>query len=86
LRDLVYRQTSTLGLRETPTTKRPLDRDMRSVKVSGCVIAVKRGLLPDGTVVTAQPEWADVAAAAFVTGRSARDVLSEAAAAARDLL
>lgn len=86
LRELIYRHTSTLGLRETPTTKRPLARDVRQVEVDGHSIAVKRGLLPDGAVVTTQPEWADVAAAAAASGRPARDVLTRATALARELL
>jgi uncharacterized protein (DUF111 family) len=82
LRNLVYRHTSTLGLRETPTTKRPLARDVQQVEVRGRRIGVKRGLLADGTVVTAQPEWEDVAAAARALSLPARQILAEAAAAA----
>ena len=37
-------------------------------------------------MVTAQPEWEDVAAAAFVPGRPPREVLADANAAARALL
>jgi uncharacterized protein (TIGR00299 family) protein len=84
LRELVYRQTSTLGLRQHATTKWPLDRDVRSVDVDGHRVAVKRGLLPDGTVVTVQPEWEDVRAVAAATGRPAREVLARADALARD--
>ena len=86
LRELVYRHTSTLGLRETPTTKRPLSRDIHHVNVDGQTIAVKRGVLPGGEVVTAQPEWEHVRAAARALGRPAREVLARASAAARDLL
>ena len=46
---------------------------------------VKRGLLPDGTVVTVQPEWEDVAAAAAASGRPPREVLADAHAASRSL-
>jgi uncharacterized protein (DUF111 family) len=86
LRELVYRDTSTLGLRETPTTKRPLVRDLRTVDVDGHRIAVKRGFATDGTLLTAQPEWDDVAAAALALGRPAREVLARASAAARGLV
>ncbi len=85
LRDVVYRHTSTLGLRETPTTKRPLARDVQQVEVGGHRIAVKRGLLPGGIVVTTQPEWEDVLTAARALTRPAREVLADAAAAARSL-
>ncbi len=85
VRELIYRQTSTLGVRETTTTKRPLARDVAAVEVEGHRIAVKRGFLPDGTLVTAQPEWEDIAAAATALGRSARDVLAAASDEARRL-
>ena len=47
---------------------------------------MKLGHDPDGTVRNAQPEWADVLAAADATGLPAKDVLARAAEAARELL
>ena len=45
--------------------------------------AVKDLGLPDGSLVTVQPEWEDVAAVAAALGRPAREVLAEASDAAR---
>jgi uncharacterized protein (TIGR00299 family) protein len=84
VREVVFRETSTLGLRESAVGKHVLDRAERTVEVGGRSIRVKLGLL-DGEVVNAMPEWADVAAAAAALGRPAKQVLRDAHAAARDL-
>jgi uncharacterized protein (TIGR00299 family) protein len=78
----VFRQTSTLGVREIPIGKHALDRDMRTVTVDGHTVHVKLAL-HDGEIVNAQPEYEDVAAVAAVTGRPLKDVLADAVAAAR---
>ncbi len=78
----VFRQTSTIGVREMAIGKTELERQMRSVEVAGHQVAVKLALL-DGEVVNAQPEYEDVAAAAAATGRPINDVLAEAIAAAQ---
>jgi uncharacterized protein (TIGR00299 family) protein len=83
LRNIVYRHSTTLGLRETPTTKRPLARDVVTVEIAGVPVRVKRGLLDDGSIVTVQPEWDDVASAARSLDLPAREVLRRAEAAAR---
>jgi uncharacterized protein (DUF111 family) len=83
LRNIVYRHSTTLGLRETPTTKRPLARDVVTVEIERVPVRVKRGLLDDGSIVTAQPEWDDVASAARSLDLPAREVLRRAEAAAR---
>ena len=84
VREVVFRETSTLGLRETSVGKHALDRAERTVDVDGRRVRVKLGLL-DGEVVNAMPEWDDVAAAAVALGRPAKQVLRDAHAAARDL-
>ncbi len=80
----VYRQTSTIGVREQRVGKHALERRMASVQVAGCVIAVKVAV-HEGAVVNAQPEFEDVAAAARSLGRSVRDVMAEASALAREV-
>ncbi|GAB3969078.1 nickel pincer cofactor biosynthesis protein LarC [Actinoallomurus acanthiterrae] len=76
---VIFEQTTTLGVRVSPVERRSLDRDEITVPVTGGVtVGVKRGLL-NGEVVTAQPEYDDVRAAAAATGRPVRDVLAEAA-------
>jgi uncharacterized protein (TIGR00299 family) protein len=84
LRDVVLRQTTTLGLRSHPVGKHALDRAERAVEVDGRSIRVKLGLV-GGEVVNAMPEWEDVAAAAAALGRPLKLVLRDAHALARDL-
>lgn len=83
LREVVFRQTSTLGVRETTVGKTALERREVSVDVGGRRIRVKLGLL-GGEVVNAMPEWEDVAAAAAALGRPAKLVLQQAQVAAGD--
>jgi uncharacterized protein (TIGR00299 family) protein len=84
LREVVFRETSTLGLRESRVAKHALDRAERTVDVDGHAVRVKLGLLGD-EVVNAMPEWEDVAAAAVALGRPAKLVLRQASAAASEL-
>jgi uncharacterized protein (TIGR00299 family) protein len=81
----IFRQTSTIGVREQTSAKHALDREFVEVEVDGHAIAVKLARL-DGELMNVQPEYADVAAVAAATGRPAKDVLAEAAARARDEL
>ncbi|MCW2601348.1 MAG: uncharacterized protein JWM02_3177 [Frankiales bacterium] len=77
LRAVVFRETSTLGLRECSVDRHTLARTESTVEVAGHTIRVKTALL-DGVVVNRNPEWEDVLAAATALGRPARDVLAEA--------
>ncbi len=85
VRAAIFRQTSTIGLREQPLTKHALDREFVNVKVGGQNVGVKLAR-HDGTVVNAQPEYDDVARAATELGRPVADVLAEATALARSFL
>ena len=78
----IFRQTSTIGVREIPVGKHALDREMRVVEVDGHRVRVKLAL-HQGVVVNAQPEYDDLAALAETTGRAVKDVLAEAVAASR---
>lgn len=84
VREVVFRETSTLGLREHRVSKHALDRAQVTVEVGGRPVRLKLGLL-NGEVVNAMPEWEDVAAAAVALGRPAKQVLRDAHAAARDM-
>jgi uncharacterized protein (DUF111 family) len=84
VREVVFRESSTLGLREQLVERTVLERTERTVHVDGQPVRVKLGLL-HGEVVNAMPEWADVAAAAAALGRSAKSVLAAAHAAASEL-
>lgn len=77
----VFAHTSTLGVRLSPTERRSLPRDSVTVDYRGRPVSVKRGYL-DGVVVTAQPEYEEVKAAAAATGQPLRRVLEEVRAAA----
>jgi len=82
VRTEMFRQTSTIGLRETALGKTALERSMRTVQVDGHEIHVKLAL-HNGRVVNAQPEYDDVARVATAAGRPAKDVLADASAASR---
>ena len=84
VRTEVFRQTSTIGVREIAIGKTALDRRMRTVTVAGHDIAVKLALL-DGEVLNAQPEYDDVARVASATGRPIKQVLAEAIAATQEI-
>jgi uncharacterized protein (TIGR00299 family) protein len=81
----VYRQTSTIGMREQQVGKHELDRTMATVELDGHTIGVKLARL-DGEVVNVQPEFEDVAAAAYALGLPVKTVMADAAAAARGQL
>jgi uncharacterized protein (TIGR00299 family) protein len=85
VRTEIFRQTSTIGLREIAIGKTALERRMRTVTVDGHTVRVKLAL-HNGLVVNAQPEYDDVSAAAAATGRPIKEVLADAAAASRPLL
>ena len=78
----IFRQTSTIGVREQVFAKHALDREFVEVAVGGQRVAVKLARL-DGELMNVQPEYADVAAAATALGRPVKDVLAEAQALAR---
>lgn len=85
VRSAVFRQTSTIGLREQPLAKHALDRSFETVEVAGVPVSVKLAR-HRGTVVNAQPEYDDVARAAAALDRPVADVLAEATALARSYL
>jgi len=79
LRRVVYAQTSTIGLRESPVTKRPLPREQHSVELDGHPVGVKVSRL-DGRVAHVSVEYEDVRRVAQATGRPAKQVLGAAQA------
>lgn len=85
VRTEVFRQTSTIGLRESTVAKTALDREMRTVRVDGHEVHVKIAL-HRGRIVNAQPEYDDVSRVAAASGRPTKDVLADAVAAGRALL
>ena len=81
---VLFRETSTLGLREQVVGKVALERTEATVDVGGHRISVKVAW-HEGTVVNVQPEYEDVAAAARALDRPGKEVLARAAAAAAPL-
>jgi pyridinium-3,5-bisthiocarboxylic acid mononucleotide nickel chelatase len=73
LRDLIFRETSTLGVRVTPVTKNVLDRHWVDAHVEGMVVRVKVGRQGSQNI-TAAPEHDDVIAVARATGLPLRRV------------
>jgi len=84
VRQVVFAHTTTLGVRETEVGKHVLERREEVVEVDGQAVRVKLGL-HNGTVLNAQAEYDDVAAAAAATGQPAKSVLARAVAQARTL-
>jgi pyridinium-3,5-bisthiocarboxylic acid mononucleotide nickel chelatase len=78
VRDVLLRETTTLGVRETPVVRHALRRTFGTVSVDGRPVAVKLGWGPDGSVVNAMPEWEDVARAAVALDRPVKQVLAQA--------
>jgi len=84
VRQAVFAETTTLGVRETAVGKHALQRREEVLEVDGHRVRVKLGL-HDGRIVNAQPEYEDVAAAARATGQPVKQVLARAVAQARGL-
>ena len=78
----MFTETTTIGIRETPVSKRALSREEHIVTVDGEQIRVKTATL-DGVIVNVQPEYDDVASAAAATKRPVKHVMAAAIAAAR---
>jgi len=81
---VVFEQTTTLGVRVSSVERRSLRRDRVEVTTGGVTVGVKRGMLGD-RVVTVQPEYDDVRAAAEAAGRPLHELLAEVRALAADL-
>ena len=81
LRDRIFTDTSTLGVRESAMRKYALARAFVDVGLAGGSVAVKVGH-SHGVITQVTPEFEDVAALARRLGRPERQVLEESAAAA----
>jgi pyridinium-3,5-bisthiocarboxylic acid mononucleotide nickel chelatase len=81
VRELLWRETSTLGVRGLPVRKWMLERRVITVEVPGGKVRVKLGL-DGGRVVNVAPEYADCARLASETGRPLKDVMARAQSAA----
>jgi pyridinium-3,5-bisthiocarboxylic acid mononucleotide nickel chelatase len=73
IEQVLFRATSTIGLRRWPVQRSTLPRDSREVTWRGQRIRMKRVTLPDGSI-REKPEYDDVAAAAAALGISPWEV------------
>jgi len=81
LREQIFRDTSTLGVREGMLSKVALPRAFVDVELAGGSVAVKVAHR-DGVIMTVMPEFEQVAALARAQGRPERLVLRDATIAA----
>lgn len=79
VRSTIFRETTTIGLREYPVHREVLDRVESTIEVGGVAIRVKTAWR-NGEILNRSVEWDDVVAAARDTGRPPNDVLTEASA------
>ena len=71
--DVLFRETTTFGVRISAVDREVLDRKIIDVDVEGHTVRVKVGYR-DGVAITSSPEYEDVARVARSTGRPLRDV------------
>lgn len=81
--EMVFRYTTTLGIRRRETTRWALERSVVYARVEGHDVRVKIATL-SGDVVNIAPEFGDCADVAASTGRSVDEVYQQAKALARD--
>jgi len=78
LEELLFAETTTIGVRQRTVRRRALPREMIRLTVLGYDIAAKVVTLPTGHR-RAKPEFADVQRVALATGRPLRDISTLAA-------
>jgi uncharacterized protein (TIGR00299 family) protein len=85
VRRVIFRETSTIGIRSSRVERHALPRETTTVLVGGLEVSVKVARL-DGAVVNAQPEYDDVVRVATALDRPVVETLAAATAACRSLL
>lgn len=82
LETVLFRETTTFGVRRRSVERTALERRMEYVSTPWGTIALKVGLL-DGAVIKAAPEYEDCAAAAACAGLSLQEVYQRVMSMAR---
>lgn len=82
LREVIFRETTTLGIRRRSVEKWTLPRDIVAVDLAGGTVRVKVARGPSG-VAGVYPEYADCARVARETGRPIKEIFTDAQVAAR---
>lgn len=85
LEALMFRETTTIGIRRREVSRSALERHAEAVEVLGHSVSVKVAVLPDGTS-RVKPEFVDVQRIALATGRSLQDIFRLASTAAERAL
>ena len=75
--EVLFTETTTLGLRMTPVAKRELEREWTNVDVEGYIVRVKIGRF-EGRIATASPEYEDASKVARLTGLPLKEVYRRA--------
>jgi uncharacterized protein (TIGR00299 family) protein len=75
--EIVFRETTTLGMRVTPVQRAVADRHWTEVEVAGQKVRVKVGSR-HGDVISTAPEYEDVLAASKATGIPLKEIYSRA--------
>jgi uncharacterized protein (TIGR00299 family) protein len=83
MRDVLFQETGTLGVRSAPVMKHALGREQVEVQTEHGRVNVKIGYL-DGRAVTVAPEFEDCVRVARAAGIPAKDVYQEAIVLARE--
>jgi hypothetical protein len=81
----IFAETSTIGVRWHSVGKHALVRETISVEIDGLTIRVKLAF-DEGRMVSATPEFEDVAAAAAALGVPVKEMLAAANGAVRNAL
>jgi uncharacterized protein (TIGR00299 family) protein len=85
IRQILFVESGTLGIRTSPVYKQALDRGWIEVEIHNGRVRVKVGRF-EGRPITVAPEYEDCVALARETGIPAREVYDEAARSAREAL
>ncbi|MEP7060358.1 MAG: nickel pincer cofactor biosynthesis protein LarC [Actinomycetota bacterium] len=85
MRQVLFRETGTLGVRGTAVDKVALERDSMQVRTEFGLVRVKLGIL-EGAVVTTSPEFEDCVKLAREAGVPAREIFEQAERRARETL
>ncbi|SFE16229.1 hypothetical protein SAMN04324257_00758 [Thermoanaerobacter thermohydrosulfuricus] len=73
LKEIIFKETSTFGIRYYEVLRHKLDRDFSIVETHYGKVRVKKGYL-NGKLIKAYPEYEDVKAIAEKTGNSISDI------------
>ncbi len=77
MKEIIYRETSTLGIREIGVRREKLDRGFEKIDIPGGTVRIKTACL-GGKTINAQPEFEDCRSIADKTGTPLKLVLEQA--------